>query len=192
MTNAAPNHLAAARRRDSQAKATRAHAAIQRLRTAGHRITTTRVAREAQVSTWFLYNTPEIRTAIALAVQDQLDNGCQVQSPGATPVSGHSLATDLALAREEIRALRADRDKLRKRLQLSLGADLDAITREELLERVATLEQEVTVLQGQRAAATSEAAKQAEIINQLTEELDGARLSLRRMMRVAPTGGVET
>src|ERR1035438_8323828 len=51
-----------------------------------------------------------------------------------------SLRTDLAIARAEIRRLRADHDKLRNRLRLHLGAEIEGPERAELIARVAALE----------------------------------------------------
>jgi len=178
-----PNHLAAARQRDVHAKRDRVIASVARLHGTGQRVTIAHVARDAQVSTWFIYNTPTLLTAVRDAMRDQLESGPRQTVETAAPVSSHSLSTDLALAREEIRDLRLERDRLRTRVQLALGADLDAITRSDFIGRIDTLETENAALRAQLSAVTAESARQAAMIDRLTEDLDGARLSLRRMMR---------
>ncbi|MGW0875311.1 DUF6262 family protein [Streptomyces sp. NPDC002740] len=95
--------LRRARQTDSITKTTRARSVIRDLLTAGQRITFARVAREANVSTWFVYNKPEVKTAILDAMNDQTRHGAQAaatpRSQRATPAGLH---TDVALAREEI------------------------------------------------------------------------------------------
>lgn len=183
MTQPRPTHLAVARRRDIDAKRTRVHESLRRLHGSGQRLTVARIARDAQVSTWFVYNTSELITAIRDAMQDQIDNGPRPNHDTPAPVTGRSVATDLSLAREEIRDLRLQRDKLRVRLQLSLGADLDTTTREEFVARIDVLESENATVRAELATARRALAAHEKNIAQLTEDLDGARLSLRRMMR---------
>jgi hypothetical protein len=182
-TQPAPRHLAAARRLDSDTKSNRAAQALTRLKDAGHRVTFARVAREARVSTWFLYNTPELTVAVRNAIEHQASHGIVATHAGTTLVSAPSIATDLALAREEIRDLRTERDRLKDRLRLSLGAELDAVTREELLARIADLEQDNATLRSTLDAETSRADAVTRRADQADADLSAARLSLRRMVR---------
>jgi hypothetical protein len=187
----APAHLIDARRRDSATKNRRVHDGIARLRAAGQRITFARLAREAGVSTWFLYNTAELECAVRTAIDDQQATGLPVPERPAEAASKRSLAADLAMTREELRELRAERDGLKKRLQLTLGAELDAVTREEMLDRIKELEKENTGLtatllqERQRADLAESQALRADA------ELMSARLSLKRMVRqtAAAKGG---
>jgi outer membrane protein TolC len=51
-------------------------------------------------------------------------------------VSAASLRTDLELARQEIRDLRAERDKLRETIRRQLGQQLDTISTKDLTTRI--------------------------------------------------------
>lgn len=72
----------------------------------------------------------------------------------ATPAG---LRPDLAVAREEIRRLRAERDGLRQRLRLQLGAEIEGPERAELIGRVADLEALNRHLVAERDARGAEA-----------------------------------
>lgn len=113
------------------------------LLSAGQRISFARVAREAGVSTWFVYNTPAIKSAIHNAMSDQAQHGREATAmprpERATPASLH---TDLALAREEIQELRRERDALKHRVQLALGAEIDNVAQADLVQRIQDLEQQ--------------------------------------------------
>ena len=73
------------------------------------------------------------------------------------PPAPASLRADLALARDQIRRLRAERDQLRHRLRLQLGADIDGPDPAELITRVAELESQVRQLLAERDARATEA-----------------------------------
>ncbi|MCX5434564.1 DUF6262 family protein (plasmid) [Streptomyces sp. NBC_00257] len=98
--------LRQARTADSKAKTKRGLDAVASLVAAGERITVARVARKAAVSTWFVYNSPDVHQAVRAAVQEQAWHG--IPAAAILPrqrVSEASLQTDLALAREEIKGL---------------------------------------------------------------------------------------
>ena len=187
MTRRPPVNLVAARRSDLTAKRDFVRAATHRIHNAGHRVTIARVAREAQVSTSFVYNAPELLSAVREAIRDQLDSGPESHPP---PATSHSLTTDLTPAREEIRDLRTERDRLRTRVQLNLGAELDTTTRQEFVDRISSLETEPATLRAQLTAAITTKSALEQQITTITEDLDGARLSLRRMMRQATPASV--
>lgn len=177
--------LRAARAEDSASKRRRAREAIDALEAAGTPITAAAVANAAGVSTWLLY---------ADGVREYLDQARRRQAlPAAGPArapAGHapvstpaSLRTDLALARDEIRHLRAGNDKLRHRLRLQLGAEIDGPTRAELTTRVADLETANRQLIAERDARTAETSDAARRIRDLEDDLTAARESLRRVIK---------
>jgi len=175
-----------ARAKDSHDKRQRALAAIQALEATGTPVTATAVAAAAGVSTWLVY---------AGGVREQLQAARRRQAgrePGAAappgrgePVTQASLRTDLAVARDEIRRLRAERDKLRARLRLQLGAEIDGPDRAELITRVATLEASCRQLAAERDARAAEASHARHRTRELEDELTAARESLRRVIRQA-------
>jgi hypothetical protein len=180
--------LRAARAKDSHDKRRRALAAIHTLEAADTPITAAAVARAAGVSTWLLY-TDGVREHLDIARRRQ---AVPTSSPPSTttpgdqaqaPLTPASLRTDLALARAEIRRLRAEHDKLRQRLRLQLGAEIDGPDRAELVARVADLESLTRRLLTERDARTTEADLAQRRIRELEDDLTAARESLRRVIK---------
>ena len=177
-----------ARAKDSRDKRQRALAAIQALEAAGTPVTATTVATAAGVSTWLVY-AHGVREQLEAARRRQADRepGASTAAPPGRgePVSHASLRTDLAVARDEIRRLRAERDKLRARLRLQLGAEIEGPDRAELIARAATLEASCRQLAVERDARAAEASHAQHRIRELEDELTAAREGLRRVIRQA-------
>ena len=176
----------AARAKDSHDKRRRALAAIDALEAADTPITAAAVARAAGVSTWLLY-TDGVREHLDIARRRQAvptSSPPRTTSPGdQAPLTPAGLRTDLALARAEIRRLRAEHDKLRRRLRLQLGAEIDGPDRAELITRVADLESLTRRLLTERDAHTTEADLAQRRIRELEDDLTAARESLRRVIK---------
>lgn len=119
----------------------------------GYAITVSRVARQAGVSRWLLYNAEGLRECIAVVMDRQAHEGLPDVTRRAFPkdVSAASLQADLALAREEVRQP-GERDRLRRRLQDTLGAEIEGSSKTELIARIHELEQAAT---GSRSALES-------------------------------------
>lgn len=183
--------LKAARAADSQAKRQRALAAIASLETAGAAITFPSVAKAAGVSTWLAYS-GGVREHVEAARARQIDPSTEEASSSRVDdgrrSSSTGLRTDLALARAEIGRLRSEADKLHKRLQVHLGAEIEGPDRAELIGRVAALESLNRQLVAERdgRGAEAEAAKLAVV--ELEDELVAARESLRRVIRAENRG----
>jgi hypothetical protein len=179
--------LRAARAAESTTKRSRALSAIETLEAAGGPITAAAVAKTAGVSTWLVY-ADGVREAFHAARARRSDHN---PSPApATPVrrepiTEDSLRTDLAIAHGEIHRLRAEHDKLRKRLRLQLGAEIEAPDHAELITRVASLEATNRKLIAERDARATEADLAQRRVTELEDELTAARESLRRSIRQA-------
>jgi len=177
--------LRAARTKDSQLKRRRALDAVHALESTDAPITAAAVAAAAGVSTWLVY-ADGIREHIEAARRRQAE---RTQTPEAVPTldrpraTPDSLRTDLAVARQEIRRLRAERDQLRARLRLHLGAEIEGPDRAELITRVATLETANRQLAAERDARATEADQAQRRNRELDDELTAARESLRRVIR---------
>ena len=177
--------LRAARERDSHDKRQRALEAVEALEAAGVPVTFLAVAKAAGVSTWLVY-ADGVRECVEAARRRQADRGVAPTSssvPTRHPATPASLRTDLAVARDEIKVLRADRERLRRRLRLHLGAEIDGPDRAELIARVADLETVNRQLVAQRDARTAEAGTAQQRVRELEDELTAARESLRRVIR---------
>lgn len=177
--------LKAARQRDSHDKRRRAVAAVAALESAGTPVTFAAVAAAARVSSWLVY-ADGVREHVQAARRRQADHGV---APAASPptrmaaATPASLRTDLAIARHEIKRLRSERDKLRQRLRLQLGAEIEGPERTELIARVADLEAVNRQLVAERSTRTVDAAAAQRHVVQLEDELSAVRESLRRVIR---------
>lgn len=178
--------MLAARAKASQDKRERALAAVRALEAAGTPVTATAVAATAGVSTWLAY-ADGIREHVQAARHRQAEHGPVPAAPPqrAEPATQASLRTDLAIARQEIRRLRAEHDKLRARLRLQLGAEIEGPEKAGLIARAATLEATARQLAAERDARAAEASHAQHRIRELEDDLTAARESLRRTIRQA-------
>lgn len=173
--------LRAARAKDSQHKRQRVLATIEALETAGVPITAAAVASTAGVSTW-LVHADGLRHHLDAARRRQADRPpATTEDP--VPVTPDSVHTDLVIARAEIRRLRADNDKLRGRLQLQLGAEIEGPERAQLIDRVANLDDINRRLVAERDARTAELGVAARRTRELEDDLTAARDSLRKLIK---------
>ena len=90
---------------------------------------------------------------------------------------------ELAAARDQIGHLRAERDKLRDRLRLQLGVEIDGPDRAQLIGRLAELETVNRQLVAERDARRAEAEVARRHVVELEDDLTAARESLRRVIR---------
>lgn len=170
--------MVATRRADSQAKRARVGEALDHMAREPAPITFASVARRARVSTWLVY-APGVREAIDAARRRQA-------AAGPPPKAGRrpaGLATDVALAREEIARLRAERDDQRRQLQLALGARIDDAAKADLVRRVEELNGRNRDLAAALARQQAENTRLAAAITEIEDDLTAARTSLRRMIR---------
>jgi hypothetical protein len=179
--------LKAAREKDSQDKRRRALEAVAALEASSASITFPAVAKAAGVSTWLVY-TEGIREHVDAARRRQADHPSVAAVPDRQRAAPASLRTDLAVAREEIRRLRAERDKLRGRLRLHLGAEIDGPDRAQLIARVTELEAVNRQVVAERDARAAEFDGARRRVVELEDELTAVRESLRRVIRAENRG----
>lgn len=186
--NARVERLRISRAKDSEDKTKRALDAVDGLLRSGRRITIAQVAREASVSTWFVYNQPQVHQAVQDGITAQQTRGRQnSHAPEISQVSPAGLLTDLALAREEIKDLKKERDRLRNRVRLSLGAELEGVNQHELLKRIQQIAQRNTALEQALAEARDQIAALEGQLREAEDDLTASRASLRRAMRSVPS-----
>ena len=173
-----------AKRADSRRKHDRAIATVQRLVDSGSRVSFARVAREANVSTWLVYNSPELKTAIQDAIDHQNTEGIK-EAPvrPAIAASNASLMTDLALARAEVKSLKQERDALRKRIERVLGDEIREVDRDQLVERITELEQLLRTAHTDLVDSTKTVAALTDQNQELTEQLDAVRILNQQLIR---------
>lgn len=175
-----PAPLADARRRHSLDKRARVLTVLATLEKQGKPLTFAAVARAARVSTWLTY-APGVREHIEAAQLRQAHSA--PPSATASPPSPLSLRTELETARQEIKELRSERDRLQTALRHQLGQHLDAIHAPDSATRADELTALNHDLTRQLQEASAENATSRARINTLEEDLTAARTSLRRMIR---------
>lgn len=178
--------LRAARTKDSHDKRRRVLQVINTLEANGTPITAAAVASAAAVSTWLVH--ADGITQHMQAARRRQAAGTEPPAPmpsagGIAPVTPAGIRTDLAIAREEIRRLRVERDQLRGRLRLQLGAEIDGPDRAQLITRVADLETTGRKLTAERDARAAEAGTANKRVRELEDDLDAARNSLRAFIK---------
>ncbi|WP_369387517.1 DUF6262 family protein [Streptomyces sp. CG1] len=141
--------LAESRRQPSLLKRQRVLDTIRLILDDDEPISFAAVARAAKVSTWLVY-AEGIRDHVHAAIhrQEQAPSTGAAQGRRARPASLHA---DLAMAREEIKELRTERDQLRSALRQHLGHQLDQISNRSLTERVNELTEANRKLERERA-----------------------------------------
>ncbi|XKH52083.1 DUF6262 family protein [Citricoccus nitrophenolicus] len=177
--------LTAHRQQTARQKQQQALEAVAALQDAGTPISFAGVSRTAQVSTWFVYNNEVVRAAIEQAMRDQSrpSGPDTAVHPEGDDLSFAALRADLADAREEISTLRGERDKLRRRVQRVLGAEIDQLGHQEAIARIQELERQNRTLQAELVAARTEATDATRELATTQSDLIGARIALQRMIR---------
>ncbi|MEU0738626.1 DUF6262 family protein [Streptomyces sp. NPDC006134] len=173
--------LRESRQKDSQTKRAKVLATLDAMKAKGEPITFTAVARAAGVSNWLVY-AEGMREHIEAAMKGQAKAERRKGQAGAN-ASAASLATDLALVREENKALREERDRLKKAVQRSLGAQLDQAGTKELTARINELLAAVERLTLERDEIRAERDELKAKLTETEDDLAAAREAGRRMLR---------
>lgn len=173
--------LKAARQRDSMAKRGRVLKAVQDMLKDDERITFATVARRAGVSSWLVY-APGVREHIDQARARQATQTARAEQAG-TRANTASEQTDLLLAREEIKQLRAQVTQLREGLQLQLGRQLDHLGSRDSAARINELTEENLRLASEERQTAARNKDLEQRVTELEDDLNAARTSLRRMIR---------
>jgi hypothetical protein len=170
-----------ARKRDNVAKRARVLSVVDDMKAAGEPITYLGVARAAGVSNWLVY-AAGVREHIEAARTAQA--GVKTREPKAgAAASPASRATDLELARAELRALREERDRLKAAVQRSLGQQVDQAGHAELVTRINELTAANRELVGGLVRAEADRDGRRIALTDAQDDLISARQALRNMMR---------
>jgi hypothetical protein len=181
MTTRAPaDVLRESRRRDSHAKRGTVLAVLEEMVRRGDPVSFAAVAWAAGVSHWLVY-APGVRERIEAARTQQASQPRRDRQAGLSP-SAASLVTDLELARADNTQLRAERDRLKAALQRHLGDQLDQLSNQSLVERVDELTQHNQRLAEETGRLREDNATLRRRLDEVEEDLAGARAALRRMM----------
>ena len=114
-----------------------------------------------------------VREQIQTARRQQAEEPPETRDRSSAGVA--SLRTDLALAREEIKRLRSDNDRLRRTAQRLLGQQLDQVNVAELIARIDTLVNENRRLAHELHQTTKENTGLQSRLTELEEDVTAAR-----------------
>ncbi|WP_434593669.1 DUF6262 family protein [Streptomyces sp. A5-4] len=173
--------LRESRKKDSAAKRAKVLSTLDAMRARGETVTFLGVARTAGVSNWLVYSAG-MREHIEAAIAGQSKTGRRTRQAGGQ-ASSASLATDLELLRADNKALREERDRLKKAVQRGLGAQLDQAGTKELTERVGELLTAVEQLVAERDEARGERDALRRQLTESEDDLVAAREAGKRLLR---------
>ncbi len=173
--------LKESRAKDSREKRGKVLAVVDRMAASGEPITFAAVAEAAGVSKWLVY-AEGVRERIDDARKKQTGGQRRQAQAGAT-ASAASLATDLELARVEIRKLREERDRLKEAMRRKLGDELDQAANADLVARINELVEQNRLASEELAEFRQSAKQQARRIAELEDDLAASRTAHRDLMR---------
>ncbi|WP_405481245.1 DUF6262 family protein [Streptomyces anulatus] len=173
--------LADSRRRDSRKKRAKVLAVVDQMVARGDTVTFAAVAKEAGVSNWLVY-AKGVREHVETARRKQAEQPRHRAQAGLS-TSTASLRTDLELSKQQVTALRAERDHLKATLRRQLGHQLDQVGAADLVARVDELTNQNNELIGERDVLVQQKAELEARLAEAEEDLAATRSSLRRMIR---------
>lgn len=173
--------LREARTKDSARKRGQVFRTVDEMKRSGDAITFAAVARNAKVSQWLVY-AQGVRDYITTAREAQEAAPLHAQRVGRA-ASDASLRTDLALARQDNRTLRAEIDRLKTVLRERLGAQIETAASESLRQRVDELTEANQSYRRESLRLTTELDAARTQLRNTEDDLTAARTSIRRMMR---------
>jgi hypothetical protein len=173
--------LREARRRDSDRKRDQVFRTVDAMKHDGTPITFAAVARTAKVSQWLVY-ADGVREYISAARQAHAAEPPHAQRAGRS-ASEASLRTDLELAKQDNRRLRAEVDRLKKALRERLGTQLEAKSAESLRRRIDDLTAANDRYRSDNSRLVAELDDARSRLHIAEDDLGAARTSLRRMIR---------
>ena len=166
--------LIAAKRADNQRRREAVLKAIAAHTQAGKSITAAGIARSAGVSTWLIYNVPDLLDAVRSAAAQNHAKDDTARKPAPT-ING--LHNEMSLLNGRLTKATAERDQLKKALKTKLGAQLELETTGELKTRIGLLERSL-----ERARLDLEDSQSRNSL--LRDDLEDAQDELRAARRI--------
>ncbi|MFJ6281322.1 hypothetical protein [Arthrobacter subterraneus] len=166
--------LIAAKRADSQRRREAVLKAIAAHTQAGKPITTAGIARSAGVSTWLIYNVPDLLDAVRSAAAQ---NHAKEDTARKSAPTINGLRNEMSLLNGRLTKTTAERDQLKKALKTKLGAQVELETTGELKTRIGLLERSL-----ERARLDLEDSQTRSSL--LRDDLEDAQDELRAARRI--------
>ncbi|SDJ00241.1 hypothetical protein SAMN04488693_1446 [Arthrobacter subterraneus] len=159
------------RRREAVLKAIAAHTK------AGRSITAAGIARSAGVSTWLIYNAPDLLEAVRSAAAQNHAKEDVDRKPTDSAPTINSLRNEVLMLNARLTRTAAERDQLKKALRNKIGAQLELETTGELKTRIGLLERSL-----ERARLDLEDSQSRNSL--LRDDLEDAQDELRAARRI--------
>ena len=173
--------LVAAKKKESKTKQARVRNAATKLINGSELLTVSSVARAAGVSRWLIYNTPELKTAVARAAAQQ--RALWAQGHEQTGMTPKGAMTELLRLQERLVTVTRQRDHYKHAVNTNLAEALAGRTPEQMAAYITELETELsTERQGTDQARTAISLLEAQI-EDLNDQLRAAQSINRTMMK---------
>lgn len=174
--------LIAAKKKESKAKHASVRKAIAKLLLGGQELlTVSSVARNAGVSRWLLYNTPDLKAAVAKASREQRkawDQGSR--GPGMTP---RDATAELLRLHHRLDTVTRQRDDYKRAVHINLAEELAGRTPEQMASYIKELEEELIAERERRAQTESAVTALEASLQDLNDQLRAAQSINRTMMK---------
>lgn len=169
--------LIAAKRADGQRRRDAVFKAIAAHTKAGRSITVSGIARSAGVSTWLIYNVPDLLEAVrSAAAHSHAKEDAGRKSTGSAPTM-NGLGNEVVMLSARLTRTAAERDQLKKALRKKIGEQLELETQGELKTRIGLLERSL-----ERARVDLEESQTRSSL--LRDDLEDAQDELRAARRI--------
>lgn len=181
--SARTEHLIAAKKADSRRKRDAVFRSIMSLAKKSRRITIPAVARDAGVSTWLIYNVPELKQAVHDAAHRQKGKTTLHARPANHSASISSLTNDLAHLSARLAKTTAERDKYKDIIKSSVGAQLEQRTADELTTRIQGLEDALARARSHLQESEQQLAQTQDKLEDAEDQLRAARRNNRLLIQ---------
>lgn len=176
-------NLIAAKKADSRRKRDAVFRSITALAGEHHRITIPAIARHAGVSTWLIYNVPELKQAVHNAARQQTGKTNLPAAPAGGSASVSSLTNELAHLAARLKKTTAERDKYKDIIKSSVGAQLEQRSTDELATRIQELEHALARARNQLQESEHQLTQTRDKLEDAEDQLRAARRNNRVLIQ---------
>lgn len=173
--------LIAAKKKESKAKHASVRKAIAKLLAGPELLTVSSVARNAGVSRWLLYNTPDLKAAVLRASREQRKAWAQgSDEAGMTP---RDATAELLRLQNRLDTVTRQRDDYKRAVHINLAEELAGRTPEQMAAYIGELEAALAAEREHRAQRESAVTVLEASLQDLNDQLRAAQSINRTMMK---------
>lgn len=178
---AAIEKLIAAKKKESKAKHARVRKAVAKLLRGQELLTVSSVSRNAGVSRWLIYNTPDLKAAVARASREQRRAWAEGRhESGMTP---RDATAELLRLQNRLETITRQRDDYKRAVHINLAEELAGRTPEQMASYIKELEEELAAERERRAKTESAMTALEASLQDLNDQLRAAQSINRTMMK---------